>query len=835
MKILNRLTIKHLTLNKKRTITTIIGICLSTALMVGIGLLCSTVRENVIKTSIKDDGRYMVKFYDINSNDISLMNNNLISDYYYYHHLGYSKLENVTNENKPFIDVILGNDTFLKELTLIDGRLPQNENEVIIPEHLIKDGKYNVKIGDTITLNVGDFKFYEDIDNTIETETKKYKVVGICERYATERYYSIGYQIYTNGTFDDTEITLFVNMKNPNDTYKVGKSLTNLFKIDEEEEYERVTYNDYLLSWYGVSRYDNIIGTISTILSIVLGLVSIGCIIVIYNSFAISVMERKKQFGLFSSIGTTRKQLRHTVFFEALVVGSIGIILGLLGAYVGIGTVIFIVNKLLSNVFSVPLTLCTYPLFIIIPLIFIVITIIISAFIPAFKASKVSPISAIKQHDDIKIKGKKVKTGKWARKLFGIEGEIALKNIKRNKKKYRITIASLFISIVLFISFSSLLQYGFGGINEYADITDFNHVIRYATDNDDTSKLEEIRNHYQVDDSILIKEEALYISKFNESYMIDSQFPKKLHLNDDEGYSVNILTLSDKDYNDLLKKYNVNNGTSFLINKYKYISYENNSRKKKQGKIFNDKFDGKISICEDDYSHYVCNYNLDNILLIDEVPFGLESFIKNNEYIIITNSEVSSKIYQTYYEEESQYIYQQLLISANEYDDLDNLLDEMQNNDNMFSYENIEESMKLIKNLILVLKILLYGFIGLVTLIGVTSVFNTINTSINLRRKEFAMLRSMGLSPKGFNKMLSFESLFFGIKSLLYSLPVSIGISYLLYKTMTDMVDFEYALPWKYMLFATIGVFIIVFITMMYSSSKIKHENILEAIREENI
>lgn len=134
------------------------------------------------------------------------------------------------------------------------------------------------------------------------------------------------------------------------------------------------------------------------------------------------------------------------------------------------------------------------------------------------------------------------------------------------------------------------------------------------------------------------------------------------------------------------------------------------------------------------------------------------------------------------------------------------------------------------------IRILLYGFITLVTLIGVTSVFNTINTSIMLRKKEFAMLRSVGLTPRGFNKILFFESLFFGFKSLLYALPVSLGIVLLIDKTATNVMDFGYIIwPVKSIIISIIGVFIIVLLTMLYSASKIKKDNILETIREENI
>lgn len=826
MKILNKLTIKHLTLNKKRTITTIIGICLSTALMVGIGLIFSSVRENQIRASIHDDGRFMIKLIDVDSDKLTILDNSSdVKDYYYYRHLGYSKLDKPTNVDKPYIDVIDADENFLKELDLLEGRLPKTKTEVVISKSLITEGNYNVKIGDVITLNIGDYSIL--MEDKLEEETKQYTVVGICEKYVIETFSSIGYQIYSLGDFkQNTLVTAaFINLNKPKDAYKLGKSFASIFEIDEEN----IIYNNYLLSMYGASKYDNIMKAMMNILGIILSLVSIGCIMVIYNSFAISVMERKKQFGLFASIGTTKKQLRHTVYFEALVVGIIGIILGIMGAYVGIGVVIYIINQLLPNAFSVELSLATYPLFVIIPLIFICLTIFISAILPSRSASRTSPISAIKQNDDIKISGKKVKTRKWITKLFGIEGDIALKNIKRNKKKYRITIVSLFISIVLFISFSSLLKFGMSGTNDYLDMPDYNFYVNVSRNDssDDNSKLKEIRTHYQVEKSMLIEGSEFMESKVDINMFAD----KDIY---DTNLFTRILAISDEDYNNLINKYHAKEGTSFIINKYEIMRYENNSRRKYNGKIFNDSFNGTITF----YDYDEKEFNINNMMLIDESPFGIN--VNNVGYIILTiltNSNRFEEIRNDYYGENTYYTYGNdigLYIYASKYDDLDKELKSMKANGSI-SYENIEEYVRTYKNVQLVIKILLYGFISLVTLIGVTSVFNTINTSINLRRKEFAVLRSIGLSPRGFNKMLYFESIFFGLKSLLYSIPVSIGVSYLIYRSIDNMVEGSFSLPLEYILIAVIGVFIIVLLTMLYSSRKIKHENILDAIREENI
>ncbi len=852
MKILNKLTIKHLTLNKKRTITTIIGICLSTALMVGIGLLCSTVRDSLIKECIKNDGRYTV-VYNIPTSKLKIIeSDNDVKDYYYYQHIGYHKLENVTNKNKPYIDLVGVDKNFLNEFTLLEGRLPRDNTEVVVSETLTGNNEHKIKVGDKLTLNIGDYPtYYTEEEVNVETTKKEYTVVGINERHATEGQYAYyaGYQVYTlDIPSPDANVVVFVNFKSFKNAYKKCDKLTKELGLDALDNNNSISdvrngsssvaYNDYLISMYGESRYENIIGSISGVLAIILSLISIGCIMVIYNSFAISVMERKKQFGLFASIGTTRKQLRHTVFFEALIVGTIGIILGIISAYIGIGTVILIVNNLLKNAINIPLELCTYPLFIIIPVIFMIITIILSAFIPARRASRVSPIRAIKQNDDIKIKGKKVKTNKLVRKIFGMEGELALKNIKRNKKKYRITIVSLFISIVLFISFSSILKYVFGGVVSYTDYPDYKYIINYTSNSYENGikKLNAYRNYDGVKESVISLRSLSYPVKINRNVLDKNYIKNTEYEKDNDKLVATFVSISDLDYNNLLKKYNKKDGTIFVVNNYSLVKYTNNSRKKYQGKIFNTN-NLDLKLC--DYTIENCDYDLDNIVVLNEIPFGVDYFTQSDSFPVVVSQELFKKIESnftdiTYYDDEDAYNTVTMLMNAKS-KDLEDTLKKASEDGTSLNYINVDEQLKLMRNLILVIKILLYGFISLVTLIGVTSVFNTINTSINLRRKEFAMLRSVGLSPRGFNKILSFESIFFGLKSLLYSIPVSIAVSYLIYKNILGIVDMEFKLPIKPIIISVLAVFIIVFITMRYSARKIKKENILEAIREENI
>lgn len=485
-----------------------------------------------------------------------------------------------------------------------------------------------------------------------------------------------------------------------------------------------------------------------------------------------------------------------------------------------------------------------------------VIVIVFSAYLPARRASKITPIEAIRQNDDIKIKRKKVKTSKLITKLFGIEGELALKNIKRNKRKYRITTLSLIVSISMFVAFSGYLIYGVEGANDYVGSIDYDIELNSYSDNVETfnnaSKIfSKIINHEQVKDYVQITGRyGINFDYIDEKYYSDD-YLKRFKENDgyiiidDEFIMGDLISVSDDSYEKLKNQYNLKNNQPILLNYYETIVYTESTRKVYKGKIFNNSFLNKFNLCDTtdvfpdgggfvDVSKADCSVgSIDNIYVTSDIPFGFSRYL-NNQIIVIVNNTMFEEIINKVYPDNEGLYRNTLILKAPKYDKLESYIDDLITYD--IYYQNISEELKLQNNIILTIEILFYGFIALVTLIGVTSVFNTINTSINLRRREFAMLRSMGLTPFGFNKMLCFESIFFGIKSLLYGIPIAILLIYLMHLAMDDMVQFsEILIPYKSILIAILGVFIIVFITMMYSTRKIKKENILEAIREENI
>lgn len=838
MKILNKLTIRHLMMNKKRTLVTIIGITLSTALMVGIGLLVSTYLESMRLDAEKNYGSYHAMVEGVDDKELEIIENNVnLSSSYSFAPLGFARINSV-NQYKPYLYVVDASNDFLDTLTLLEGRLPKNNNELVISEHINSDGGLNYHVGDTITLQIGTRVLDgEELDvshnyglstswegnmtipndeDLVITTTKTYTIVGIAERSFYEDYSAAGYMVFSLDNHSYDLYNVYLEYKHPSKTYQYTEDIITHLNLENLSS----NYNESLLYFYGASRYDNINQTYLPLILIALTVISVGCIIVIYNSFAISTMERKKSFGLYASIGATSKQILKTVLFEAFIVGIIGILLGIVGAFLGIYLVVLILNHLLGSFIDLHFVFHVNLLYLIIPLFFMIIVIFISAYLPAKRSSKITPIEAIRGNDDIKISKKEIKTPKFIRSLFGIEGDLAFKNIKRNKKKYRITVISLFISIVMFNTFTSYLGY-VTKASDAVDYYDYDIGIELQGDlktvEDDMDK---ILRSYDIDDALEIMDYgALRVTNLSENdFTLEYRNLGYQDIQEDNGLIFNYYVLSDDDYKE------ITDSEALLINSKYFTIYTDSSRTVRDVEIFQSS-----------------SYNLQ--FLADGQTLSLDAEVtnqdikglKNTLYIPVPILLIPLSTYQDSFQNTDEY-YARLALFTDEYQQINqDIQDKKITFASASSYYSPAIDLANTKNLVLAIKILFYGFITLVTLIGVTSVFNTISTSINLRRKEFAMMRSVGLTPKGFNKILFFESLFFGLKSLIYGIPVSIGINVLISLSLTSVMDTSIIIPWTSILISIIGVFIIVLIAMWYSSRRVKRENILEALREENI
>lgn len=829
-------------MNKKRTIVTIIGIILSTALMVGIGLLMSSFLEAMRIDAISYNGRHHVSFGELSNKEKEELELNVnFSETYSFGTVGFSSIPG-KNGYKPYLYVVSADDHYFQNEVLTEGRFPLNETEIVLSNHVKSNAGLEYQVGDEITLDLGPrfadgeefysnnisyMATYDKEDKFVPLEslhkkmTRTYKIVGFIRRSNNEDYSAPGYMALTTKEKDVVNYQLFALYKNVKKAYPLTEDICNI--------YDDITCNtnDSLLYYYGISRYNNVNHAMISVLSIALLLLSVGCIIVIYNSFAISTMERKKSFGLYSSLGATPKQIKYTVFYEAFLVGLIGITLGILSAFLGIYVTVTILNYLIHDAWGITLKFVVEPLYVFIPVGFMIFVVYFSAFIPAHRSSKVSPIEMIRENDEIKIPRKKVKTPKFIRKIFGMEGEIALKNLKRNKRKYRITLLSLFISIVLFLSFSTYLSLGLK-ITEIHDYQDYDIAVSSKKD----EVIEEIRNHSLVDKSYFVQESVLEYKMLDSSSYYDTYYHDYLSQYGTGKMAIVELILEDSLYEDLVKQSGAQRGQAIVYNLMQYTSYENGNRKTIQSKIFKNQV-SSLSLCEvldgdplEETCENVSISLVDSIDFLKYIPYDTSSVL-----LFVSQSMAEANPILKHNTE-----YQFLTILSKEYQKLYEELDKKYENSNAVTVESPKIMMEQEKNSMLAIKILLYGFITLVSLTGITSVFNTIHTSIHLRRKEFAMLRSVGMSPSGFNRMIFFESLFFGLKSLFYALPVSFFFIVLINRSIGDVFFFGHLiLPWGAILFTIVGVFFIVLLTMWYSARKIKKENILTSLRDENI
>ena len=854
MKVLTRLTLRNLKLNRKRTIVTIIGIILSAAMICGVAALIESFQDLFIESAKATDGNFHATFYDVPYKNKGLILENantragmLSRD------VGIARPEHKADPEKPYILVKAYDDAAFENMPvqLKSGRFPMRHGEIVISEQLAADRNQGWEIGQEITLSIGNredagqvLDFNEPLTDTEEFKEIKresYRITGIMKKPRFESFANPGYIAITyldESLFgSDDRVNISVLLDKPKEVYNVVPQMAEAAGI------ENFSYNNELLRWMGISKNDNYNRLITSVGLIVITLIAIGSVSVIYNAFAISVSERKKQFGMLSSVGATARQVRKMVHFEAFVLGLIGIPLGILSGILGIGVTIKVISPIIQSSIAgngVSLRLVISPMVIIATVFFSALIILISAYLPARRAARVSPIEAIRLTGDISIKGRKLKTSRLTRWLFGFEGELALKNLKRNRKRYAATVMSLFISIVLYVSFSAFITYGFKSTEMYYDRLPYDlGVFKYHDSSEGAEKFyEEVSSLEGIEEYSIVRsfyasivEKDLENSRFR-AY-IDKYSPgegvEEYHVS----FSIN--TMNKEAYDKYLKEIGVeseNYGSTdrieaVLINKDmvytgRYVEYK--PADVSEGDI--------LHLAADQYDEAAAiEFDVEIAKAAEKLPFG----ISYNNTINLLVCEEDFEVVLSLIGEENANITGGMFISADNPDRLAETIFDL--NDNHFNTSvdiyNVSSTRNELAKTKLVISIFLYGFISLITLIGVTNIFNTISTNVALRRREFAMLKSVGLTPKGFNKILRYESIFYGLKALLYGLPVSILISLLMYNSVLNSFRFELILPWKSIITCITGVFAITFATMIHAGRKMKNDNIADVLKQE--
>lgn len=893
MKILNKLTVKNLKLNKSRTIVTIIGIMLSCALIMVVAGMAASAQQTMVNAQINVSGDYdlVVKGANRKILDNAEANRN-VKAVYIKQKLGCAYLPQAKLRSKPYINVVALNEkayTDCFNITLKEGRLPQNENELVLSSSVLENSRAEFKIGDTITLDLGkrvyvsdaeiplnDTEYFNDgngLEKLVDTHKKTYTIVGIFNNIASSDAaadsFSASSSAFTLAEENADINDLFISFTSDGEKDYITtsgeilnltgddfESLKNDFEVYlENGDFDEASINKDLLRYKGFALSDEYMRMLLSLAVIIIVIIAISSIFVIRNSFAISITEKTKLYGMLASIGATSKQIRHNVLFEGFMLGIIGIPAGILLGVGVIALLVVILNALLGSMlngisfaFALPWWVAA------VSAVLSAVIILLSTLSSAFRASRIAPITAIRSNNDIKINKKKsYKSPKFIKKLFGVGGEIAYKNLKRSKKKYRTTVISIIVTVAMFISISTFIEYGMKITGDHFKDIPYNITVhaynklsydeyeniykRIIADSDINSSIKACENYYG------------NIVGLTDYYTEDAKAAELQ--GGDLAYVFGVDNKSFKEYVTALGyNYDDVKDKALITNDFKYYNSDNILIKGKEFDLPMNTVvklypNGNPSYTEDDIKEIQKTdpdfvYNPDDYKSVDlviydtinkEVPGSIVSSIMStlNEGSVLVSEDYFKKLFA----EDNDYTTRVIVIDSadpvNTVEYINNL--DIENLD-VF---NINEQKEQMNAVVLIIAIFAYGFIIVISLIGITNVFNTINTNMRLRSKEFAMLKSIGMTKKEFNRMIRLESLFYGLKSLLIGVPLGLLGGYAIFKATGNTIMLDYSFPTMAVLISIVFVFSVVWLIMKLSISKVNKQNIIETIRNDNI
>lgn len=934
MNLMKKLTLKNLKLNRKRTIVTIVGIILATALLSALVTLVSSFQYSMIEYQKQKDGDFHVKFSGVKMSELSeFKNNRNIESTFETMGMGFAKLDGCKNEDKPYAYVMATDEAGFERgcFKLIEGRMAKNEDEIVIPRHLRTNGRIDIKVGDEITLDIGkrydsstesviweNIAYEHEAETLTDTVTKQYKVVGIMERpgYGMEDYSAAGYTFVTysnelaaidNGTkseVNEADTTLTVYSRYTQKALRNKDAVTaDIIGVDEKlfekannssvemsaeesdryfKEMENAKYdiyiNRFLISYECVFPIDGTfkaLFTVATVVALIIILTSVYCI---KNSFNISITEKIRQYGMLASVGATRRQIKSSVKTEAAMLGVVGIPVGTMSGILASLILVKVVNALSAGWLNFALSFHTSLPALILAVILSIATIYFSATGSARRAAKVTPLEAIRNTKEIKIKSAKLKTPAIIGRIWGIGGVVSYKNIKRNKKKYRTTVTSIVICSVTFIVISYFMSMAFSVVGMSYASADYNIGINMSYKKDvDIEKLSELVSGIEGVDDYLVGagyDFDVRKPKYTKEY---GEYCRQVYDDSEDVSQMFLITvLDDKSYDKYASDAGIKNAAAgaILVNKGTFDVYNENSLKyvKKEMELYKYKAgdtiecgynvyddassddntaEGDTESSTEDNSGYVDEETINNGVrktldvtiagVTDKVPIGYKSysyatllFMNQKGFESLWADGKSNELKQRYVS------YSAYVVAENADEYQDTFEKETEGNPEYsqisFYVSNLDKQMRDEKSLFTLLGVFAYGLIVVIALIGITNIINTLSTGMELRSREFATLRSIGMTDKQFAGMVRLESVFISVKALVIGVPLGILISYLLCVIMNRMDGaIIYEPPYKAIILCIVVVIMLIYAIMKLSMTKLRHNNIIETIKNENL
>lgn len=856
MNIANKLTYRHLKENKGRTVVTTLGICVSVAMITAVFVAMASFLNLFGEIGKISSGNWDACYYYLNQSQIEQVEKDSRISKVGLKYGSENKsfqIKNPTSYKRGTADMIIGDKSYFEMVLTgnFDGKVPANENEVAVEKNFLdKNGMKDAKVGDKIVLTQGQRQlddgsyvtgsYFDKGEKFVPSgDEKEYTITAILHTNPATKYSSVWRGISEDELKNGDICAYFTLTKHDSSAYSTIEAIQKDYKIDDYQA------NEDVLASYLSGRQDGFLVTMLPIVLVVLILIVIASVMLIYNAFGMSLSERVRYLGMLASVGATKSQKRKSIYFEGAILGAIGIPVGILAGILGIGITLKLVgHKIISTGMIVGVNdsnmqmKTVVPAWAIIGIILVsIFTIFISAFIPARKASKITPIDAIRQRQEIKVNPKKLKAPKYIKKIFGYEGELAYKNLKRNGKKSRLITVSIALSIVLFIScnyFCSMFIQASGyektiPYQIYAVISlEHKKELEDALDkmqNVDKYYVDMVNSNYSLGKKGNLKDTDIKnLSHYNSSYaklFENGSVTMAIHYIDDSEFN-KLCQNNDIDYN------------SFYGKNVKCLLLNNLTHKQDTSKVFNNSIIGQHIAERDEFVNEgdePLDFEVGGLVKYDKNSLPCSFVPANVVGVFVPYSQYVNVIEKGL---EPNDVKLAMCIETDEHKEVaENLTTLLSENDFGGNYvsDNVD-ALETMNTVIFIIQVFVYGFITLISLITIANIINTISANIALRRKEFAMLKSVGTTPKGFSKMVSLESVFYALKAVIFGVPISVLISVVLNKMLGES-SIPYHFDIKLYLSVIIIVFVLISITMIYSVRKLKDDNIIEALKED--
>ena len=845
MNIFHKAALQGLKKGRARTFVTIIGVALAAAMITAVATFAVSLQNYVINGAIVKYGDWHVAFQDTDYSFVKKQaKDSRTANVASYENVGYASLEGGENPDKPYLFIAgFNKETFdTLPIQLISGRMPKNSGEILVPAHVAANGGVKISVGDTLALSVGTRQAEGETLNQHDPysagkETlspgpeKTYTVVGICQRPSFEEISAPGYTLITAAdpaALSDSFST-FVTLKNPAEVHSYAEGAA---------DGHDAVLNDDVLRFMGYSDDKLFNALLYSVGGILTALVMLGSVFLIYNSFNISLNERTHQFGILMSAGATQKQLRNSVLFEGLCIGAVGIPLGMLIGIPSIKLVLSLVAKNFTNLLydNVQLTLKVSAPALAAAAFTSLATILVSAYIPARKAAAMPVMECIRQTNEVKVEAKAVRTSRFMRRIYGLEGMLASKNFKRNKRRYRSIVLSLTLSVVLFVSAGSFRTY-LAQMGEQSAVDVDGDILFYTKDMKESDLFRLYDNLKAADGVTKSTYQALstYTCKVNRRDLTKAfwdSYGESAGL-DAADETVDLLMdvqfIEDNIYGGFIESLGLP-AAEYAGQDAKMIAVGKKTAHTDMFKSRSMEFTLTVPSGGETktiHTTFVDTYPLDP-------PPVDPSEVKGYNFMVVAPYEMKpqfdtlgapEKLDLTFWSDNA----------GKSVEQMKTMLDGAGITSGYTLY-NVHQILEENRNILFIVNLFTAIFVIMMTLIAVANVFNTISTNIKLRRRELAMLRSVGMSDRDFNKMMRFECALYGFRTMLFGLPAAGILSWLIYKGMEAAGgQVKFVFPWGSIGASILGVFFVIFITMLYAVSKIKKENIIDALRDDMI